>query len=805
MKSLNTIIAICLITVASSTMYAQTGKLKGTVKDSIGNVVESATVIVQETKNITSTDEKGRYFFNDIPLGEYSVIVSIVGYNSVMNKATIKSNETAILDFSMNQIIHQLKEFTIMEKTSVNGMGHLSEVHDGIIYSGKKTEVLVLDSIDANTAQNNPREVLGRIPGSNYSETEGGGFPSNGMALRGLRPTQSIELQTRQNGYNIAADLYGYPETYYEPPLEALDRIEVIRGASSLQFGPQFGGVINFIIKDPPPDKPFEFSTEQTGGSYGFFNSYNAIGGTIGKWSYTAYVQYKTDLGYRPNSDVSQVSGFGRVEYQATPTFKIGLEYSLLRNQIHMAGGLDDAEYNANPDQSFRARNWLRSPWNIGVLTAEWKPSERTSFTFKSSYLNSARDLVWRNEDGGIETPDSISPVTNSFVPREVEHEGFQSLTTELRMLTYYKIGGVDQTLAAGVRYFQGYMKRQEGGPGSTGSDFDMTLYGGSYANDLDFTTVNYAPFFENTFHIGKYLSLTPGFRYEFISSTAKGYITDPNTSEIVNSNLYQYWKLPLAGCGLQIKTTNTTNIYANFSQAYEPTNYSALSPLGSTSVIDPNLKDVSGYNSDFGWRGRIKEFINFDVGVFYMAFNDEIGIETKSDLNGNPYTYVTNVGNSVHKGIETYVELNPFKKTGKTSLIGNLSFFNSYAYILATYVSGPYSGNLEEMAPKNIERFGISYAYKNVSTTFVISYSSESYADANNTVYSPDATVGIIPAYHVLDWSTTIHLNKYQVKFGVSNLANAKYFNLRTDEYPGPGIIPAQPRSIYFGFAAKF
>ncbi|MEO8760225.1 MAG: TonB-dependent receptor plug domain-containing protein, partial [Bacteroidia bacterium] len=138
-----------------------------------------------------------------------------------------------------------LKEVEVISIQNITGMGHMKEVHDGIIYSGKKNEVVVLDSLDANTAQNNPRQVLGRVPGSNYSETEGAGFPSNGIGFRGLKPTQSIETNTRQNGYNITADLYGYPESYYLPPLEAVNRIEVTRGASSLQFGPQFGGVIN--------------------------------------------------------------------------------------------------------------------------------------------------------------------------------------------------------------------------------------------------------------------------------------------------------------------------------------------------------------------------------------------------------------------------------------------------------------------------------------------------------------------------------------------------------------------------------
>lgn len=786
-------------------IFAQTGKLKGTVKDSIGNPVESATIFIKEAATGTTTNTQGNYLIENIAPGNYSVIVNMVGYATITTHATIKANEVTVLAVNLNPKVNSLKELTVMGSPSVNGMGHMSEAKDGIIYSGKKTEVLMMDSMDANTAQNNPREVLGRIPGSNYSETEGGGFPSNGIALRGLRPTQSIEMQTRQNGYNIAADLYGYPETYYMPPLEALDRIEVIRGESSLQWGPQFGGVINFIVKDPPKDKPFEATVQLTGGSYEFFNAFLSIGGTYKKFSYYFYAQPKYSLGFRPNSDVSQVSGFGKIEYQFNPKFKLGLEYTLLRNRIHMAGGLDDAEFEANPYQSVRSRNWLKSPWNIAALTAEYRPTTQTVFTLKSAFNYSARDLVWRNEDGGIQTPDTINPATNQYSPREVEHEGFISVTTELRMLTHYNILGWEQTLAAGVRYFQGYMKREEGGPGSTGSDFNLNLYGGTYQNNLNFTTLNLAPFVENTFHIGRIVSVTPGFRFEYIRSSAQGYITDPNTSEIVTTNLVQYWLLPLGGIGLQFKTTPTTNIYANFSQCYEPTNYSNLSPLGSTSVIDPNLKDVSGYNSDLGWRGNIKKIVNFDVGAFYMGFNKEIGIETRTNAQGNPYTYVTNVGDAIHTGAETYMEFSPFIHSSRYTGWGRLSMFNSYSYIRAFYSSGQYKGNTEEMAPKHIERAGINYSYKVFSTTFIFSYSSRSYADANNTVYSPDATVGLIPSYWVMDWSSTIRIKKYNVKVGISNLAGAKYFNLRTDEYPGPGIIPAQPRTFYIGFGAKF
>ena len=121
---------------------------------------------------------------------------------------------------------------------------------NGIIYAGKKTEVLLLDSIEANTAQSNPRQLLGRLPGAVFSETQSSGFPSNGIGFRGLNPVQSIEMNTRQNGYNISADIFGYNEAYFLPPFDAVEQIDVIRGAASLQFGPaSLAGLLIMLSK----------------------------------------------------------------------------------------------------------------------------------------------------------------------------------------------------------------------------------------------------------------------------------------------------------------------------------------------------------------------------------------------------------------------------------------------------------------------------------------------------------------------------------------------------------------------------
>jgi Fe(3+) dicitrate transport protein len=695
-----------------------------------------------------------------------------------------------------------LREVIITGFKTVRGTGHMPAVKDGIIYAGKKSELLIIDSLDANKAINNTRQILGRIPGLNIVETESSGFTANGVATRGLNPIQSIEMNTRQNGYNISADVFGYNEAYYVPPMEAVQRVEMVRGAASLQFGPQFGGMINYVTAEPSKDKPFEFTTSATGGSFGMYNFYNAAGGTYKKISYYGFLQYRNMDGYRPNSQQWQLSGFGKIQYNFSDRLNIDVEYSLLRNRIQMPGGLTDSMFNINPTGSTRTRNWLKSPWNILAVSLHYNPSANTTISLKSTYLFSNRSLVWRNEDGGPAATDDIDPATNQYVPREVGKEDMHSISNELRFSHDYVLGKHQSTIAGGIRVAHAWFKRLGGGEDTTGSDFDLSI-NGDWGYNLDFTTTNLAPFVENIFHISDKLLITPGFRLEYIYSTAKGYKITDNVKQTPDKNRSRVF--PLFGAGAEYKVSANTDIYANISQAYRPIDYSQLEPFGVAATIDPNLKDASGYNSDLGYRGTIRNYLNFDIGLFYLAYNKRIGEKVKTDpLTRVETAYRTNTGNSVHKGIESYVEFNLLKYLDQRSRYG-LSVFNSFAYIDARYTRGEFKGNRVETANKVINRAGLIFNTRAFSSTFQVNYTGDAYGDATNVKRSENPVAGYIPAYTVLDFSATYKIKRFALKAGINNITDKSYFTRRTDEYPGPGIIPAVGRSLYAGFSARF
>lgn len=698
-----------------------------------------------------------------------------------------------------------LKELTIHGYRTMNGIGRMKDEVGQIIFAGKKNEVLLIDSLDANKALNNTRQIIGRIPGLNIIETESGGFTANGIGFRGLNPYQSIETNTRQNGYNISADIFGYNEAYYLPPMEAVKSITFLRGASSLAFGPQIGGMINYELKDGA-NKPIEVSSSQTIGSYGMYNSFTSLGGTYKKIKYYGFLQYRYFEGWRTNSQQNQVSGFASIKYTPTNKIEIGVEYTGLQNTIKMPGGLTDSMFSQNPQQSLRSRNWLQSPWNIISAHFNYKFNENSSLSLTSTYLHSQRDLVWRNEDGGPAALDSITPAF-SYVPREVEHEYFRNFTTEIRYLNKYKIGKQYQSLSLGARYVYSNLKRQHGAEGTTGSDLDYTITS-AWGGDMNFYNTNVAAFAENNFRIGNRLSVTPGLRFEYLNTIADGY--DENEAED-SSEPYVYANMKsktrtfvVAGMGLQFKTSEYCNLYANYSQSYRPVTYSELTPFGTIAKIDPSLKDASADNFDLGYRGSYRNILNFDASVFYLIYKDRTGtIYLHDSLNS---AYRTNTGNSEHKGLETYFEINVLDGLIKTKSYGKLSVYNSYAYIEAQYTSGEYKGKQVEYAPNHIERIGLNYKLKAFSLNIQYSYNSSSFADASNAVFSEDALSGKIPSYQLIDVSSSYKIHQvYQIKLGVNNLMNANYFTLRTTEYPGPGIIPSLGRMIYCGISATF
>ena len=177
---------------------------------------------------------------------------------------------------------------------------HLANIIGTGIFPGKKTFSITPDAGKANLANNNARMLFAQVPGVNIWEMDGAGLQVN-IGTRGTDTHRSIETNMRQNGYNTNSDIFGYPEDHYTPPFQGISEIQIVRGSAALQFGSQFGGMVNYKMKEGDTSKAFSVESNQTAGSNRFFDSYNAVGGKAGKWSYYAYFSTRSGDGWRPD------------------------------------------------------------------------------------------------------------------------------------------------------------------------------------------------------------------------------------------------------------------------------------------------------------------------------------------------------------------------------------------------------------------------------------------------------------------------------------------------------------------------
>jgi Fe(3+) dicitrate transport protein len=697
-----------------------------------------------------------------------------------------------------------LPDITIVGKNSNSDIQQMPEIVGTSIYAGKKSALILIDNVQGNVVNNNMRQVLAKTPGIHVWESDPSGIQI-GIAARGLSPNRSWEFNIRQNGYDIAADPFGYPEAYYNPQLQSVQRIEIVRGQGSLQYGPQFGGMVNYILKNGSEiNKPVEFEVHQTIGSNALQNSYNAIGGKTKKINYYAFYNYRNGNGWRQNSRFYSNSGFATFSYAITPKLSLTTELMLSHIRSQQAGGLTDAQFKSDAKQSVRNRNWFDITWFTPAVIINYDMGSNKRWITKLFATIGDRNSVGFTPS--ITVNDSLNTTTGSFNNRNLLVDQYRNIGVESRWISDYKIGKISNTVSTGIRLYQGSTHRKGNGVGTTGADYDMTLIG-NYQQDINFKSKNAAIFCENLIRFTKRLSVIPGVRFETLEGEASGRNGfSSNGDAILLQQIKRKRKFILAGIGMEYQFLKGTAFYTNFSQAYRPIQFANLQAPPTTDVIDPNLRDSKGFNFDLGYRGKIKDFLQFDISVYRLKYNNRIGTIIPSGAN---YRLVTNVGNSNSKGIESFFEFNPIKAF-KVNTHFDLSIFNSYSFIDATYSNNHkdalIKGNQVENAPRHILRTGISCGFKNVLFTTQFNYVGKAFSDANNTIKaSSNGQTGLIPAYEIFDATLQIKLpNRIIIKSGINNLFNQKYFTRRAGGYPGPGVLPADGRTAFLSFGIK-
>lgn len=801
--------------------------LSGNVMDAeTGKPIPNAEVYDRNSSQLTDTNSKGYFELSNLEGGTHSIVVLSLEFQTQELQVELQDDEH--ITIRMEAFQQELSEVVISRKREeIFALNRLQPVEGTAIYAGKKSEVVLLDQLVGNAATNNARQIYSQVVGLNIYESIDAGLQLN-VGGRGLDPNRTSNFNTRQNGYDISADVLGYPESYYTPPAEALSEIQVVRGAASLQYGTQFGGLINFKMKQPA-NKSIELVTRQSVGSFGLFNSFNSLSGTAGKFSYYTYFNYKRGDGFRPNSGFDSKNFFGSFKYDFSEKTSATFEFTSLDYLAQQPGGLTDPWFQSDSAYtvSNRSRNWFEVDWKLYALKLEHKLSTRSDLSVTLFGLDAERNAVGFRGDprelnaNPITQNDEQDTDGNYTFSRDLIKGQFNNWGAEARFLTRYAMAGKDAVFLIGSKYYHANNTSRQG-PGSrgTGADFSFALNENpDYVNqsDFEFPNRNLAFFGENIIFINDQLSITPGFRYEFIRTASRGTynVEDIDLARNVTAlgdstdNRTFQRSFVLLGIGLSYAPSDEFELYGNISENYRSVTFSDIRITNPTFSVDPNITDERGYTFDFGMRGKWRELISYDVGFFSLLYEDRIGVvfdDRAKRVRGN-------IGDALIIGLEFFTDWNLAKSFQLSADTYKLNWFVNGAVTESEYLQSDdnnVEGKKVEFIPLLNVKTGIRFGYKNLLGSFQFTHLSEQYTDVENSAI-PDETnnrngiIGTIPAYSVMDLSFSYVISRFKIETGINNLLDEKYFTRRATGYPGPGIIPSEPRNYYLTVQVKF
>lgn len=785
--------------------FSFAGNIVGTIKNTKNERVANAVIEITDLSLSTLSDSLGRFELKNVPQGNYNLSISHNLYDLTSTFVIVNTNTSVATTeiYLFEKIVLDIGLVSIVEDLPVGNGPEISQY----MMTTDKTKLEIKPSTETQSSNKLDRGIV--LPVS-IMEYDGAGLQL-GLGGRGLNPKRTAHYNTRQNGYDIAADALGYPETYYTPPGEALSKITIIRGAASLQFGPQFGGLIDFTLKDGPenPNKKREIVSSNQYGSFNQFHSFNSFATKNKKLKTYSFYHLKTGDGWRENSAYTSHTGYIGLDYM--PIDALNIKFQLTHHQYtaQQSGGLTDTQFNIDPRKSYRERNWFNVNWNIIALDI--------NYHFDSDFWINSKTfgvIASRNSVGYLQAPSKADPGEE----RTLITGDFHNIGNETRIIRRYNYYKKKQgAFIMGARLYKGWAQTGQGvADNSSDPIFKYSTPDSPENSKYTFPSKNLALFAEHSFHLNKRWSVTPGARFEFISTETDGYynkyliglngdtldvLNAQNTSE-KNRSIY------LGGVGLSYKAGKFGKLTANFSQNFRSVNFSDINIVIPNFKVDDNITDEFGHNIDLTYNKSWNKTAFLSITGYYLYYANRIGIIWQTDPETyDVYQLRTNVSASRTIGAELTGWVDLAKILPMNDSLQKLNWTSALTFTDAKYIEENTAvfGNTVEMVPLISIKSGVVYEYKKFLFSTMFNFQTKQYAEATNAESSSNGLYGVIPSFYVIDTKIGYTIKKITLQASVNNLTNHMYFTQRATSYPGPGIIPSEGRSFFGTIIFKF
>ncbi|WP_103028665.1 TonB-dependent receptor [Salinibacter altiplanensis] len=810
------------------------GRVEGRVLSASTEVpVTAATVEVigEGRSGGTTTDDDGRFVLGPLPAGPTELEIRHVGHVPAVRTVQVQGGKTTRVTVALERDVVELSGLEITSRSEA-----AQASFPGATFTVDAAEL----------EQGNPiglQETLLSVPGVFGRADDGMGQTRMSISIRGLQSRRTQRVLVMEDGVPIQPAPYIFSPLYYNPPVERIEKTEIIKGSSSIRHGPQtMAGVINFVTGRPQRRTPGG-ELKVTGGSHRYGSVFAEVGG-FGTADLRPQMQLlvKRGDGFRDNNDFFQLNGTAKLQYDLDDDqslyLKANVDYEDMNATYH---GLTPHSFETNPDfnpkddDSYRI---LRGAFDA-IYNHDYGGGLRSTTKF---YGNVFDRPWWREENVFVRADDyeqngaAAEPVPPT-TPGDLVRVAATDVTDRDRAVafgnerTFYVTGlehsfdidhslfGRSASLETGARLhyerFEDNNKVSDDPEARDGVFFrgdrsspPVTIVGRSRI----YETQALALYGLEEIQVGP-LTLSPGVRLELFSQSSTDRL-DGNR-EVEETNVVP---LPSLGANLDLGRydlggplgNGQFNLFGGVHRGYTSPSSATFLTLG---VNDPNreaafdLQAEKSWNSELGLRGRTR-LGEFQFTGFYTYVEDLVGGKTR---------FTQNLGVVQSYGLESSATLKGDVVAGiLPTLDASYTFMQTEVVegIVPSAVDGTptdISGNELIAAPTHTATVGLTKTFSDLGLTLrsTLRYRGEFYTDLENLERTSNrGEVGPVPSHTVLDAGATYeYSDDVRLNLTVKNVTDNVYIGSRLHSNPrdkgassnggSTGILPGPRRQI--------
>ena len=778
------------------------GSLSGRVVDQHGAAVAGATVRLRQKgtafNRTADTDASGAFSFDDLFQGDYDLSAAGQGFSNSTQALALAAGESRELDLVLQP--GPVAATVVVTSARLAGTPEVVERTPGSV-----------DVIDRKTLEDSRvltfTEALRKVTGVNARDEEGLGLRPN-IGIRGLNPTRSTKVLLLEDGIPLTYAPYGDNASYYHPPVDRFESVEILKGSGQILFGPTtVGGVINYVTPAPPAEPSGYLSL--TGGNRDYFNGHINYGGT---WRSTGMLfDYTRKQGELARDD--QRTGLNDFNFKSVTT--IGQRQALTLKANYYGersnltySGLREAEYRADPRQSiFRNDHFEGNRYGASATHAlVVAPSLTLTTNVYGSYFQ--RDW-WRQSSNSGERPNRLQTLAGG----DPDCRGMIDLNTtcgnqgrlrryfvrgvEPRAHATFRLFGFGNEMDFGGRiHFETQERRQKNGDLPTSRD-GVTVENNRRTNSA------YSAFVQNRFLFGR-LTVTPGLRVERINFERTNRLANGGAGVTGRTSLTQW----VPGVGVSFSPAQSTTLFAGVHRGFAPPRTEDIinNATGGSIDLDPELS----WNYEVGVRSIPRSGLQLEATFFRMDYENQI---IPASLAGGVGSALTNGGQTLHQGLEftgrvdsgalLKSEHNFYLRTAYTFL-PTAEFTGTRFSNVSGFSAVGITGNRLPYAPEHLLNANLGYSNPSGLGAFLEAvYVGRQFADDLNTVTpTPDGQRGLIPSFTIWNATGNYRAEGLRTTFFVTvkNVFDRVYIADRSR-----GILPGSPRLLQAGFKWRF